>query len=315
MLAAFLREKHTRPFFLFASFINPHDICYMAINDRLRSKGEAPITNRDATTLETVLERARAGGDLKTFVANHCPPLPANYEPPEIEPECITKKYVEAAPFRAFVRRHWSEFEWRLHRWAYCRLTEMVDAEIGKVTAALREAGLEDNTAIVFTSDHGDMDSAHRLEHKSVLYEESVHIPLVLSYKGVIPAGQVDNEHLVSNGLDLFPTVCDYAGIKAPRGLPGRSLRPLAAGRTPAWRDYVVAESQNGRMLRSDRFKYCVYDDGPHREQLMDMKDDPGEMKNLAESEVYRDVIEKHRKRLRKWVTRTGDRTGVEYIL
>jgi len=191
------------------------------------------------------------------------------------------------------------------------------------VLNALREAGLEDSTLIVFTSDHGDMDSAHKLEHKQVLYEESVRIPFIMSYRGVIPQGKVDDTHLVSNGLDLVPTLCDYAGIETPEGLQGRSLRSLARGKdtkegprkAPSqWRDFVVSESQSGRMLRTGRFKYCIYDSGRHREQLIDLKNDPGEMKNLAEVEDYKDVLHTHRQLLQGWVERTGDKIAAEYV-
>jgi arylsulfatase A-like enzyme len=191
----------------------------------------------------------------------------------------------------------------------------MVDREIGTVLDSLRESGLEDNTLTVLTSDHGDMDSAHRLEHKSVLYEESVRVPLVMSYTGMIPKGIVDNTHLVSNGLDLLPTLCDYAGIEIPEELQGRSLRPLADGKDKAqWRDFVVCESQNGRMLRTERFKYCIYDSGRSREQLTDLEHDAGEMRNLAGLAHYKDVLDTHRKGLRGWVEKTGDKIAAEYL-
>ena len=180
---------------------------------------------------------------------------------------------------------------------------------------ALRDAGLEKNTLVVFTSDHGDMDSAHKMEHKSVLYEEAVRVPFVMSYRGVIPAGKVDEAHLVSNGLDLLPTLCDYAGIEPPRDRHGKSLRALAEERTPnKWRDFVVCESQNGRALRTDRFKYAIYDSGENREQLTDLRNDPGEMTNLAGRPEYKDVLETHRKLLRTWVERTSDRMAAEYV-
>jgi choline-sulfatase len=321
--AEFIKAQHSKPFFLFASFINPHDICFMAINDFARTQGEPPRDNTDSKTCEAVLDRARktgegsrlAGSHISAFVEKNCPPLPANHEVPEAEPECIAQKYINPRPFQAYTREKWTQDQWRLHRWAYCRLTEMVDAEIGTVLDALREAGMEDNTLIVFTSDHGDMDSAHKLEHKQVLYEESVRVPFIMSYKGVIPRSVVDDTHLVSNGLDLLPTLCDYAGIETPDGLHGKSLRPLAQGDDgDQWRDFVVSESQRGRMLRTDRFKYCIYDSGRGRERLTDLKSDPGEMKNLAEAEDYKDVLDKHRKLLRGWVERTGDRIAAEYI-
>ncbi|MEA3226893.1 MAG: sulfatase-like hydrolase/transferase [Planctomycetota bacterium] len=313
--AEFIKGRRTKPFFLFASFINPHDICYMAINDFNRTQGQPIMGNTDSRVCEALLDQVRETGDINSFVEKNCPPLPANHEVPASEPECITMKYTEARPFRAYVRNNWTENQWRLHRWLYCRLTEMVDAEIGMVLDALWDAGLEDNTLIVFTSDHGDMDSAHKMEHKSVLYEEAVRVPFVMNYKGVIPGGKVDDTHLVSNGLDLLPTLCDYAGIEAPEGLHGESLRTLAEGRAPDnWRDFVVSESQNGRSLRTDQFKYSVYDSGKNREQLIDLKDDPGEMNNLAGRSDYKNVLNKHRKLLRGWVRRTGDRIAAEYI-
>ncbi|HUT45835.1 MAG TPA: sulfatase-like hydrolase/transferase [Sedimentisphaerales bacterium] len=314
--AEFLKGRHEKPFMLFASFINPHDICYMAINDFNRTQQKAPMGNTDSKTCEAVLDRARKAGDIGAFVEANCPPLPANHAVPDNEPECITQKYANARTFRAHIRRNWTAKKWRLHRWAYCRLTEMVDREIGTVLDALREAKLEDNTLVVFTSDHGDMDSAHKMEHKSVLYEESVRVPFIMSCTGRIPAGVIDDIHLVSNGLDLLPTLCDYAGIKTPEGLSGRSLRPLAEGKeAEEWRDFVVAESQNGRMLRTKRYKYCIYDSGSRREQLIDMENDPGEMKNLAEVEGFKDVLEKHRRLLRGWVEKTGDKIAAEYVI
>jgi len=313
--ARFIKGEHTRPFLLFASFINPHDICYMAINDFARTNGEEPVGNVDSKTCESVLDRARNSGDISAFVKAHCPPLPANHAVPPNEPECITTEFLGSRPFRAFIREKWTEDQWRLHRWTYCRLTEMVDREIGVVLDALRQAGLEDNTLVVFTSDHGDMDSAHKMEHKSVLYEESVHVPFVMSYKGVIPSGVVDDEHLISNGLDLLPTLCDYAGIKAPDRLPGRSVRDLAEGKeVKDWRNFVVTESQAGRMVRTNRFKYCIYDSGANREILIDIAKDPGEMNNLAGDADYKDVLNRHRQILRRWVEHVGDKIAAQYI-
>ena len=313
--AAFLKEPHAKPFFLFASFINPHDICYMGINAHARFTGQPVTDNVDSKTCEAVLDRARQSGDLAAFVRGHCPPLPPNYGIPNLEPECITRRFVEIRPFRAYIRANWSDDQWRLHRWAYCRLTEMVDEQIGIVLDALREAGLENNTLVVFTSDHGDLDSAHKLEHKSILYEESVRIPFVMSFPGRIPQGAVDNTHLVSNGLDLLPTLCDYARIETPAGLPGRSVRPLAEGKAiKSWRDFVVSETECGRMVRTDRFKYCLYNSGAHREQLTDLKDDPGEMKNLAETPAFSNVLDQHHRLLGSWVEKTGDTIATTYL-
>ena len=313
--AEFIKGRHTKPFFLFASFINPHDICYMAINDFNRTQGEAPVGNTDSRVCEAVLDRARRTGEINAFVEKNCPPLPANYEVPELEPECIMQKYITPRPFQAYTRTKWTQNQWRLHRWAYCRLTEMVDEKIGLLLDALQEAGLQENTLVVFTSDHGDMDSAHRLEHKQVLYEESVRVPFIMSYKGSIPEGKGDDAHLISNGLDLLPTLCDYAGIDIPEERPGRSLRALAEAKpVRRWREFVAVESHYGRMVRTNRFKYCIHDSGKHAEQLTDLQDDPGEMKNLAETEQYKDVLKTHRRLLRQWVEKIDDKIGAEYV-
>jgi arylsulfatase A-like enzyme len=314
--AEFLRGPHDRPFFLFASFINPHDICYMAINDLARSRGRPMVANEDSRMCERLLDEARQSGDLNAFVREHCPPLPGNFAVPQNEPESIEIDYAPPRSFRRYAREQWSEPMWRLHRWLYCRLTEQVDAQIGTVLQALEQAGLEDSTLVVFTSDHGDMNAAHRLEHKSVLYDESVRVPLLVAWKGVLPAGRVDDEHLVSNGLDLLPTLCEYAGISPPGDLPGRSLRPLLeAHPVSGWRDHVVAESRNGRMVRTARFKYCVYEHGQHREMLIDMRRDPGEMKNLAEVPEYRDELNRHRRLLMSWVRRHNDSAALSYVV
>jgi arylsulfatase A-like enzyme len=313
----FLRTKHEKPFLLVASFINPHDICYMAIDDYTRATKTPAMYPKSTVERERLAEALKLpeGVSRKEFFERLCPPLPPNYEVPALEPECITERYLGARAFRAYARTKWSDEQWRLHRWAYCRLTEMVDAQIGRVLEALRSAGLEESTVVLFTSDHGDLDAAHRLEHKSILYEEAARVPLIVSQKGVTKAGLVDNAHLVSVGLDLIPTLCDYAGTSAPPDLRGRSVRPLAEGReAESWRDQVVVESRAGRMLRTDRFKYVVYESGAHREQLFDLANDPGEMHNLAETPEFQEVLDDHCGRLRRWVDETGDRIAEPYV-
>jgi arylsulfatase A-like enzyme len=309
----FIKQEHDRPFLLFASFINPHDICYMAINDALRAAGRAPFGNLDSRTCE------RVAAEVRQQTLQRLTPLPPNHGIAEQEPEAITAKYLQAGfkgvRYRKHARDVWQEEEWRVFRDTYRRLTEMVDEEIGQVLKALKEAGLEENTLIVFTSDHGDMDGTHKLQHKSVLYEEAARVPFMMSFKGKVKAGVVDDKHLISNGLDLLPTLCDYARIEAPTGLAGKSLRPIAEGRpTTDWRDYLVVESAHGRMLRTDRFKYCVYDSGKNREQLIDLANDPGEMTNLAGNEQYEEILDRHRQLIRDWVKRTGDTIGSEYL-
>jgi choline-sulfatase len=301
--ADFVRRPHDRPFFLVASFINPHDICYMAIRDQgesdlsklLIEKGELPRAELDAAL------RLPEGVDRETFLAEVCPPLPPNFEPQQDEPEAL-RMMQAARPFKQKARQRWSEEQWRLHRWAYARLTERVDGQIGQVLDALRESGQAENTVVIFTSDHGDMDAAHRMEHKTAFYEEACRIPLLVAQAGTPPAGVVDREHLVSNGLDLLPTLCDYAGVAPPAGLRGHSIRPLAEGRTPSgwrtpagWRTSVPIESPYGYAVVTQRYKYALYDEDAHREQLLDLEEEPPEMRNAAHDPANQEILQRMR--------------------
>ena len=295
--ADYVAQDRRKPFLLVASFINPHDICYMAIRDFAGTEEERRIVaqrKREIATLDDALQLP-AGMSREAFFEQRCPQLPVNFEPQEDEPAAI-RALLEQRPFRRNAREHWTDERWRLHRWAYVRLTEMVDAQIARICDAVRECGKEEHTVIVFSSDHGDMDAAHRMEHKTALYEEACRIPLIISQPGSTVAGAVDRTHLVSNGLDLFPTLCDYAGIRPPDELRGLSLRSLVEGRAPsAWRDSLPVESELGRMIVTQRFKYLLYDDGARREQLIDLWEDAGEMRNAAQDGRNADILQRHR--------------------
>ena len=297
--ADFISRKRDNPFLLVASFVNPHDICGWP---------SASVGGRNL----------RNGPIPEAPPAGQCPPLPDNFEIPPCEPDII-RAMQELAPRWYSIASEWNGDTWRQYRWAYYRLVEKVDEQIGIVLDALRKSGQEDNTLIIFASDHGDGMGAHRWNQKMVLYEETTRVPFIVSFKGVTRPGYVNRGHLVSTGLDLIPTMCDYAGIKPPDALLGASVRALAEGRKPkAWRDFVVTETEfghqfgqgdgvYGRMLRTARYKYVVYSEGNLREQLTDMERDPGEMVNLVESPKHKAILEGHRRRLAAWCKGTND--------
>jgi arylsulfatase A-like enzyme len=289
--ASFLsnRKKEEQPFFMFVSFINPHDICYHALRDY---EPNGNFAKRTPPPLDEALKLPK-GVSKKEFFENICPPLPANHLPTENESDGI-QQLMDIRKYKRYIRNNWPENKWRLHRWAYHRLTEMVDKKIGIVLDALKQSGLEEDTIIVFTSDHGDMDSAHGLEHKTVFYEESTRIPFIFKYKRICKEAFVDETHLVCNGLDLFPTLCDLAGVKAPNHVLGKSLKPILQGKTDIpWRKYLVIENRVGFMITDGRHKYSIDDFGENREMLFDLEKDPGEMKNCAGLEAYKDIRQK----------------------
>jgi len=299
----FIRKKRNRPFFAVASFINPHDICFAYAASRGKGKN-------NMASVDMLYRQASA------LPSDQLPPLPENYAIPGSEPEAIEAHLSPNAVTPAItMRSKYDEREWRIYRWIYCRLTEKVDGHIGQILKGLEDAGLAAKTLVVFTSDHGNMDASHRLASKGLFYEESVGVPFIMMYKGVIPATRVDPEHLVSTGLDILPTLCDYAGIKAPRHFLGRSLRGIAEGKPVRdWRSYVASENGWCRMIRSRKYKYCVYDSADNQESLVDLDEDPGEMQNLAGDPKFREVLDEHRRLLKEWIETSGDTAGSKYL-
>ena len=280
----YLREDHDRPFFLVASYINPHNICEYA---------------RGQNTPHA---------SLPEFTLEDCPPLPANFA---VNPyDAAVLQFEKRQSYSLYPSQDFTPDDWRRYRYAYYRLVEAVDAEIGKLLDEIDRQGLWDNTVIIFTSDHGDGNASHQWNQKTVLYEEVANIPFIICLPGGRNAGKVLPQ-LVNNGTDLMPTVCDWAGAEVPAGRSGLSLRDVAESGDAAhpFRDYVVTETNfnqtagtSGWMVRTARYKYVLYDKGLYREQLYDMENDRGEMVNLAVDSKYRHIVEEHRAMLREWM-------------
>lgn len=291
--AEYIKKGNENPYFMVVSLINPHDICYLAIRDFADQESAKRLVERaniEMITLDKALEKPEGLSD-EEFFADYCPPLPPNFEPQIDEPAAV-QFLLDQRTFKKNAREHYTEEQWRMHRWAYVKLTELVDTRIQVILDALKESGEEENTLVIFSSDHGDNDASHKLEHKTVLYEESANIPFLAMWKGEIPAGQVDNRHLVSNGLDLLPTVCDYAGVIAVSDPRGKSLRPLFEGRKTEWRKTLGVESEIGRMVvHEDGYKYLRYDAAGHEEMLMDLNKDPWEKTHFTNDSEYSKIL------------------------
>jgi choline-sulfatase len=182
------------------------------------------------------------------------------------------------------------EDEVRRARAAYWGLVHRVDVLVGEMLAALEANGLAENTLIIYTSDHGDMQGEHGLWWKHVFYEESVKVPLIMAWPEVIPAGQRCDR--VVSAVDVTATLLDALAAPALPGSPGRSLLGLVSSirPTPAWEDVAFAEycadqyAPDGetyqRMVRAGPWKLIYYHGLPS--QLFNLDEDPGEMVDRA---------------------------------
>lgn len=292
----FLKMKHQKPFLLVVSFMNPHNICQWPRGQKLPDG---------------------AIGDPPP--ANQCPPLRANAMPSKNETDImqLMRRSMQKSPM--FPVGDFTDEKWRQYIWAYYRMIEKVDGEIGKVLQSLRESGLEKNTLIVFLSDHGDCQGAHRWNQKTVFYEESSKVPFIVSYPG-IKSGKSDL--LVQTGIDLMPTLCEFAGIPLAENNRGIGLKQLITGKTvTADRKSIVVSNHliqgeavnghkpgpEGRMLRNGRFKYWICNEGEQQETLYDLQNDPGEMENLASDPKFSSELKKCRSQLIEWAVKNND--------
>ncbi len=257
--------------------------------------------------------------EIGTHPGNYAklPALPDNFLASQDEPKFIKDKRQYHKEYGMETKLAYDEFgelEWRGSFHAYHRLTEMVDAEIGKILEALAVNKLDENTIIVFTSDHGDGATSHQWAAKNSLYEESSKVPLIISWKNNIPEGIKDHQHLVSQ-IDILPTLCDYAQIDEKPSFTGKSMKKIIEQPASTWRDYLIVEladykpdsTRKGRMVRTADFKYNVYSKGEDNEQLFNLVNDPGETSNLARNPAYDNIINDHRKLLNEWMDKTGD--------
>jgi len=298
--SALIRASRGRRWAMVASLINPHDICYQAIRQFATDGTDRHILTSGATELANLDEALLPphGIDREVFLRDLLPPLPANHAIQADEPELIAAVLAQR-PFKAAARAQWGERDWRLHRWAYARLMERVDRQIGAILDALAASGQEQDTLVIMTSDHGDHDGSHRLEHKTFFYEEAARVPWIMRLPGRIPAGTVRDDALVATGLDLMATCCDYAGAVVPGHCLGLSQRAVAEGRPGAVaREAAYGENAVSRMVATPAWKYVRYDGGRHAEQLYDLVHDPGETRNHAADPAHAAVLATLRDRL-----------------
>jgi arylsulfatase A-like enzyme len=208
---------------------------------------------------------------------------------------------------------------WKYQRYIkdYLRCIASVDDNVGRLLGYLDESGLAENTVVFYTADQGFYLGDHGWFDKRFMYEESLRMPFLVRFPGEIRAGSVNND-LVQN-LDFAPTFLDFAGIKKPADMQGKSIRRLFAGKTPkSWRtsvyyhyhEYPAVHSVKRHYgVRTQRYKLIHFYHDIDEWELYDLKKDPREMKNVYHDPAYADVVKELKAELQRLRAKYKDNT------
>ena len=264
------RRDNKEPFFAYVSFMTPHD----PLN--------AP---------EEYLEMYQPGDmDLP---ANFLPEHPFDAGIHKIRDEKLMKRPLEKDKM--------------LDRLAkYYGLITHTDAQIGRILDALERSGHADNTIIVFSSDNGLALGSHGLTGKQSVYEHSVKVPLIISGPG-IPKGEVREQ--LCYIYDIYPTLCESAGLEVPDTVQYRSLSPVIADAGAQHREHLAFAFMSWhRAVRDGRYKLIEYAvDGARHTQLFDLTTDPSETRNLADEKDMQETLARMRTLLEEERERLND--------
>ena len=274
----FLENNGSQPFFLVASFMKPH------------TPFHPPRRYADMYPPESIT--IKDPGDITEY------------------PECIqnTSRHLSAIP----------ELNRKSAKAGYFGNLAFVDTCIGQLYDSMERLGLLENTIVVYTSDHGEMDSDHGMYQKFCMFDPSVKMPLIVSWPGHYGEGVV-SDRLVSQ-VGLYPTLAELTNTGPVNPAPLAPMDNAPAGLdVSSWADKVLRpeekdsddddvfvefrvknETMTEYMVRSKQYKYIFYRTGG--DVLFDLQNDPGELKNLAKREGYSDIISSMRKRLSKYV-------------
>ena len=203
----------------------------------------------------------------------------------------------------------------------YFGLITEIDDWVGKLLETLKENGFEENTFVVFTSDHGEMLGSHGMREKNVFYEEAARIPLLIRFPKEIKAGIKVNTPI--SNINLYATILDYLGIKDNKS-DGNSLRPLIENKNTDEFDFVVTEwnynlkdnEPNYMILKGDWKMFIPYSSSSNViNALYNLKDDPYEMDNLIgnnpEKAKYNEKANELKEDLLLWLT---EKESTHYI-
>ena len=190
------------------------------------------------------------------------------------------------------------------------------DENVGKLFQALTDLGQLDDTAVMFSADHGFFLGEWRKYDKRFMHEPSIRTPMLIRYPRMVRPGTAPVDAMVTN-LDIAPTFLELAGIQAPRSMQGLSMVPFLKGGQPkTWRkDWLYEyyeypgphDVPKNRGVRTDRYKFIHYYEAPEEFEMYDLQEDPGELHNLYGEARHAALAKDLRQRLEELRRETGD--------
>jgi arylsulfatase A-like enzyme len=272
----FGQDRKDAPFFAYLAYTVPHDP--IMAPDKFRSNYDPELIRLHPTFQPSHPVDISPDGD-RVRPMQSCE---------ECEADAVVKYHkwpIDEADMRGLVAGY------------YAMLTHL-DNQIGRIRTMLEGKGEWDNTIVVFASDNGIAMGRHGCYHKQTSHDHDAHVPLIMAGPG-IPKGQTRNG--MSYLYDIFPTLCDLAGLTTPNSVEGSSLVPMLQGTDISGRSVLYhAYVQNWRAVYDGRYRYLAYaghgEDGGtsvRKNLLFDMKEDPMEAHDLSDDPGYADHVER----------------------
>ncbi|MHB1357159.1 MAG: sulfatase-like hydrolase/transferase [Anaerolineae bacterium] len=245
-------------------------------------------------------------------------PYYSMYPPCDIPPwpgfadTLIGKPYIQAQQRRTWRVDHWTWENWSRIVSRYLAVISLLDTQVGRLLDALKRLQVADNTLVIYTTDHGDLCGSHGMIDKmNIMYDDVVRVPLVMRWPDHIAPGSTCDA-FVSHSIDLASTFCDIADVAIPDTFRGKSLIPLMLGNQDNNRQDIFSTfhgNQFGlysqRMVRDRQMKYIW--NLTAEDELYDLVQDPGELRNLATDPNYLGELQRLRRRMIAWLEDTTD--------
>jgi len=184
--------------------------------------------------------------------------------------------------------------DWRVIKAAYYGMISLIDDNIGRILDAIEKKGIEQDTLILFTNDHGELMGDHGLLFKGpFLYDSLIKAPMIIKWPGMIPQGSRYSQ--ITEHVDIMPTILEYAGIRPPYGVQGGSMASILRGDKGAGRRFAMTEFNcydwglSMKTLTGRDYKLTYYA-GEKYGELYDRNNDPNEFRNLWCEEGYKEI-------------------------